>query len=70
MCNTNLKCAIILSGRKGYEIAHKLHWHPTKVSQIVIGAYRPSADEKRQLASILGKGVSELFNSKQETAHA
>lgn len=70
MCNTNLKCAIILSGRKGYEIAHKLHWHPTKVSQIVIGAYHPSAYEKRQLADILGKSVLELFSSNQETTHA
>ena len=61
MCNTRLKIAIIESGMKGYEIAHQLDWHPTKVSQIVIGAHRPNSDEQRQLATILGKAVDELF---------
>ena len=63
MCNTNLKIAIIQSPYKGYELAHKLDWHPTKVSQIVIGAHTPSAEEKRQIAYVLEKSVSELFSS-------
>ena len=70
MCNTRLKIAIIESGRKGYEIAHELNWHPTKVSQIVIGAHRPNSDEKRQLAVILDKAVSELFPEPQPTVAA
>lgn len=61
MCNMTLKIAILQSGRKGYQIAHDLGWHPTKISQIVIGAHRPNSDEKRQLASALGKKISELF---------
>lgn len=61
MCNTRLKIAIIESGRRGYEIAHQLNWHPTKVSQIVIGAHRPNSDEKRQLANVLEKTVANLF---------
>ena len=61
MFNTRLKIAIIESGQKGYEIAHRLGWHPTKVSQIVIGAHRPNANEKCQLANVLGKSISELF---------
>ena len=61
MCNTRLKIAIIESGRKGYELAHDLGWHPTKISQIVIGAHHPNSDEQRQLANILGKTVAELF---------
>jgi len=61
MCNTKLKIAIFESPYKGYEIAHYLGWHPTKVSQIVIGAHLPNADEKRQLAEILDRTVGELF---------
>ena len=61
MCNKKLKIAILESPYKGYEIAHRLDWHPTKVSQITIGAHRPNADEKRQLAEILQKTVAELF---------
>ena len=67
MCNTRLKIAIIESGRKGYEIANSLNWHPTKVSQIVIGAQRPSADDKRQLAQALNKTVAELFQAESLT---
>ncbi|MCH7499167.1 MAG: hypothetical protein IH886_04045 [Nitrospinae bacterium] len=61
MCNTRLKIAIIESGRKGYEIAHQLNWHPTKVSQIVIGAHRANSEEQRQLSIILNKSVAEIF---------
>ena len=68
MCNTRLKIAIIESGRKGYEIANSLDWHPTKVSQIVIGAQRPSAGDKRQLARSLNKTVAELFQPESSTS--
>jgi len=70
MCNTRLKIAIIESGRKGYEIAHQLDWHPTKVSQIVIGAHRPNSDEQLQLAHILNKTVVELFPSPSDPVAA
>jgi plasmid maintenance system antidote protein VapI len=66
MCNTNLKCAIIQSGRKGYQIAHELQWHPSKISQIVIGVHNPTADEKRQLAEVIGRTVGELFPVQME----
>ena len=64
MHNKRLKIAIIESGRKGYEIARHLEWHPTKVSQIIIGAYTPSSFEKRQLAEALGRSVHEIFSEK------
>ena len=64
MRNKRLKIAIIESGKKGYEIARQLEWHPNKVSQIVIGAYTPSSVEKRQLAEVLGLSVHELFTNK------
>ena len=70
MYNKRLKIAIIESGEKGYEVARKLEWHPTKVSQIVIGAYTPNSAEKRQLAEVLGRLVQELFTNKpMEGAH-
>ncbi len=64
MRNKRLILAIIESGRKGYEIARHLEWHPTKVSQIVIGAYTPNSVEKRQLSEVLGRSVQELFTNK------
>jgi hypothetical protein len=68
MQNTLLKIAIIASGFKGYELARTLQWHPTKVSQIVIGAHHPTDNEKQQLADALGKSVSELFQKRTEVA--
>jgi hypothetical protein len=62
MYNKRLKIAIIESGRKGYEVANSLGWHPTKVSQIIIGAQPASANDKRQMAEELGKTVPELFS--------
>ena len=64
MCNMEIKVAVLRSKKKGYEIARQLEWHPTKVSQIVIGAYTPSSVEKRQLAEVLGLSVHELFTNK------
>ncbi|PIR01371.1 MAG: hypothetical protein COV66_01805 [Nitrospinae bacterium CG11_big_fil_rev_8_21_14_0_20_45_15] len=61
MCNVDLKCAIIQSGQKGYEIANQLGWSPSKISQIVIGVYRPSSEDKRKLSKILGRSIEELF---------
>lgn len=68
MQNTPLKLAIISSGFKGYELARFLQWHPTKVSQIVIGAHDPPNGEKQQLADALGKSVTELFSKRTEVA--
>ena len=68
MCNTRLKVAIIESGQKAYQVAHQLHWHPTKLSQIVIGVYSPSDDEKLGLANILDKNVDELFPDPVESS--
>ena len=62
MVNKRIKIAIIESGQKGYELARGLGWHPSKVSQIIIGAYRPSFAEKRVLATALGKTVDQLFS--------
>jgi hypothetical protein len=61
MYNKTLKISIIESGRKGYEISNELYWHPSKLSQIIIGAHRPNSYETSQLAGLLGKTVSELF---------
>jgi|TARA_B100000315_G_C14089118_1_gene368393 transcriptional regulator with XRE-family HTH domain len=66
MQNLRLKIAILESGRRGYQIANELGWHPTKVSQIVIGAYSPSLEEKKQLADALGHSVSEVFTFRNQ----
>ena len=69
MCNVEIKVAILRSGKKGYQIAQSLDWHPTRISQIISGVYTPSFEEKRQLAEALGATVPELFSSgRLETA--
>ena len=68
MCNMALKILILKSGKKAYEIARELNWHPSKLSTIVSGVYTPSSIEKEDLAAVLGCEVNDLFN--QETAHA
>jgi len=68
MSNTDLKVAIIKSGWKSYELAQQLGWHPTKISQIVIGAHNPTEEEKNQLADELGRPVADLFPEPQPQA--
>jgi len=63
MCNLELKISILRSGRKAYEIAQQLGWHPTKISQIVSGVYSPNEDEKGRLANAIGVPVTEIFSS-------
>ena len=65
--NLNLKKEIIMSGRKSFEIAKRLNWHPTKISRIINETYTPTDAEKNQLAGALGVGVGELFQE-QPTA--
>jgi len=63
MCNIEIKVAILRSGKKGYEIANELGWHPTRISQIISEVYKPSFQEKKQLAGALNTTVGELFPS-------
>ena len=62
MCNIEIKVAILRSGRKGYQIAQNLDWHPTRISQIISGVYTPSHKEKRELAEALNTTVPKLFS--------
>lgn len=67
--NLEIKIAVIRSGKKSYEIARAIGWHPSKISQIVSGIYSPSEAEKRQLALELRRTVDELFSAQpQEVA--
>lgn len=69
MCNLELKICILRSGRKAYEIAHQLGWHPTKISQIVSGVYLPDDLEKKRLADAIGVPGDDIFpdNQKEKT---
>ncbi len=69
MCNLELKILILRSGKKAYEIARQLRWHPSKLSTIVNGIYAPSSMEKEDLSQVLGCQVDEAFPfGKRETA--
>ena len=61
--NIKLKVAIVKSGQKSYQVAQALHWHPSKLSHIVIGTYLPSQDEKESLAEVLQVDQNDLFPS-------
>ncbi|MDC0206426.1 helix-turn-helix transcriptional regulator [Nitrospinae bacterium] len=63
MSNLNLKICILRSGRKGYEIAQQLGWHPTKLSQIISGVYLPDEEDKRLLANAIGTSVTNIFQN-------
>lgn len=59
--NTNLKIAIIQSGKKGYEVAQALKWHPSKLSGMISGVYRPQAGDLERISKVLKKPVNDLF---------
>ena len=62
-----LKVKIIESGRKSYEVAHSLGWHPSKLSHIINGAMKPSPGDRAKIASELGVDVAEVFYRKKGT---
>ena len=60
-----VKVAIVKSGRRGYEIASALNWHPAKLSQIINEVYTPSSLEMELLSEELQVPVNELFPPKR-----
>ena len=56
-----VKVAIVKSGRRGYEVARALQWHPAKLSQIINEIYTPTSLEMELLSEELGVSVEELF---------
>lgn len=61
-----LKVKIVESGRKFYEVANSLGWHPSKLSHIIHGSMKPSVEEKTMIAMELGVDVEEVFPLKKE----
>ena len=72
MCSKpEMEIQIIKSGLKKYEITQALRWHPSKLSTILNGTYKPSSMEKEDLCKILGCRVKEAFPPKRrEAVHA
>lgn len=62
----SLKLKIVETGRKFYEVAHNLGWHPSKLSHIIHGASIPSPEEKAHIARELGVDVAEVFPPAKE----
>jgi hypothetical protein len=58
-----LKCAIIMSGMRNYEIANLLSWHQTKLSCIVNGIQRATVKDKKALSKVLKTPADELFSN-------
>jgi nucleotide-binding universal stress UspA family protein len=56
-----LKVKIVESGRKFYEVAQSLGWHPSKLSHIIHGAMKPSPEEKAMIAKELNVDVAVVF---------
>lgn len=67
MC-VELEILILKSGKKKYEIARELDWHPSKVSAILSEVYEPSTMEKEDLCSVLGCQVEEAFPAGKKEA--
>lgn len=64
--NVNLKAEIIKSGKRCFEIANALNWHPSKVSRVINGTYAPSKDEKKCLARITGVEIENIFKEESK----
>jgi len=64
-----IKVAIYRSGLRAYQVAYKLDWHPSKLSQVISGIQRLSWTEKKALADALGASVGELFREKAVTTY-
>jgi len=62
MRNLEFEIKILRSGKKKYEIARLMNWHPSKLSTVVNGIYEPSEDEKKQLADVMHCQAHELFS--------
>jgi hypothetical protein len=60
MC-VELEILILKSGKKKYEIARELDWHPSKLSAILSEVYEPSSLEQEDLCVVLGCQVEEAF---------
>ena len=58
-----VKIAIVKSGKRGYEVAQQLRWHPTKLSSVINESYKPSSMEWEDLAAELDVPVQELVNA-------
>ena len=65
-----IKVAIYRSGLRAYQVAYKLDWHPSKLSQVISGIQRLSWTEKKALAEVLGASVGEIFREKAVSAHS
>jgi hypothetical protein len=72
MCRKpELEIQIIKSGKKKYEITQTLRWHPSKLSTILNGTYKPSSMEKEDLCKVLGCQIAEAFPPRRrELNHA
>lgn len=58
---TALKRAIFDDDRPAIVIAKEAGIHETRLSKLANGHLEPSDDEKKELARVLGKRVSQLF---------
>ena len=65
MPNLEFEIKILRSGKKKYEVARLMNWHPSKLSTVLSGTYEPSKDEKEQLAEVMHCQAHELFPEKQ-----
>ena len=66
--NYKLKQKIIGSGKKCFEIAKRLNWHPSKISRIVNETYIPTDKEKHQLAKAIGVDEDKIFQNQPTVA--
>ena len=68
--NVALKVAIIRSGKRQIDVAHKAKIDNSRFSQIVTGRQLATVDERKTIAKILRKPVDELFPSIPDEATA
>lgn len=65
--NRLLKQALAIHHETAYRVANQVGRSPGWLSMVTVGALEPNEIEKKKLAKILGRSVTELFGQ-META--
>ena len=61
----NLKLKQALAGHKAYRVAMAAGIYHSTLSKIVSEIQKPTPEQKKRLAEVLGKTVGELFNEEE-----
>ena len=60
MSNLAFEIRILKSGKKKFQVAQGMGWHPPKLSDVLNGTYKPTDEEWERLAKEVNCEVREI----------